>query len=69
MRDPDRDRPLLLVADVRAGCEECGWLKDRYGISRQIVPANLGEPTTGDAQLKALMRMKKISIEQLVNAG
>ena len=48
--------------------EQCGWLKDKYGISWQIVPANLGELMTGDAQVRALMGMKKIVIEQLVNA-
>ncbi|MDN5587907.1 MAG: VOC family protein [Brevibacterium sp.] len=48
--------------------EQCGWLEDKYGISWQIVPANLGELMTGDAQVRALMGMKKIVIEQLVNA-
>ena len=49
--------------------EQCGWLKDKYGISWQIVPAHLDELMTGDAQVKALMGMKKIVIEELVNAG
>ncbi|MDN5659149.1 MAG: VOC family protein, partial [Brevibacterium aurantiacum] len=49
--------------------EQCGWLKDKYGLSWQIVPANLGELMTGDAQIKALMGMKKIVIEDLINAG
>ena len=49
--------------------ERCGWLKDKYGLSWQIVPANLGELMTGDAQIKALMGMKKIVIEDLINAG
>nr|WP_319020818.1 MULTISPECIES: VOC family protein [unclassified Brevibacterium] len=31
--------------------EQCGWLKDKYGISWQIIPANLGELMNGDAQL------------------
>lgn len=51
------------------GSEQCGWLKDKYGISWQIVPARLGELMTGDAQVKALMGMKKIVIAELVNAG
>ncbi|HHX46948.1 MAG TPA: VOC family protein [Brevibacterium sp.] len=49
--------------------EQCGWLKDRFGVSWQIVPANLGELMTGPAQAQALMRMKKIIIDDLVNAG
>ena len=49
--------------------EQCGWLKDRFGVSWQIVPANLGELMTGPAQTQALMRMKKIIIDDLVNAG
>lgn len=49
--------------------EQCGWLKDKHGISWQILPANLGELMTGEAQVKALMGMKKIIIEELVNAG
>ena len=49
--------------------EQCGWLKDRFGVSWQIVPANLGELMTGPAQTQALMQMKKIVIDDLVNAG
>ena len=49
--------------------EQCGWLKARFGVSWQIVPANLGELMTGPAQTQALMRMKKIIIDDLVNAG
>lgn len=49
--------------------EQCGWLKDRFGISWQIVPDNLGELMTGDAQVRALMGMKKIVIAELVDAG
>ena len=49
--------------------EQCGWLKDRFGVSWQIVPANLGELMTGPAQTQALMQMKKIIIDDLVNAG
>ena len=49
--------------------EQCGWLKDRFGVSWQIVPANLGELMTGPAQTHALMQMKKIVIDDLVNAG
>jgi predicted 3-demethylubiquinone-9 3-methyltransferase (glyoxalase superfamily) len=54
--------------------EQCGWLKDRYGVSWQIVPTALGEMlSTQDARkselvMKALLQMKKIKIEGLRKA-
>jgi predicted 3-demethylubiquinone-9 3-methyltransferase (glyoxalase superfamily) len=52
--------------------EQCGWLKDRYGVSWQIVPAVLGElmrdPATSERVMKALLQMKKIDIEGLERA-
>ncbi len=54
--------------------EQCGWLKDRYGISWQIVPAHLGELMKGDdaaatqRKMQAMLGMKKFSIEGLKNA-
>lgn len=51
----------------------CGWLKDRFGVSWQIVPAILGELMTGEPQkanrsMQALLQMKKLDIEKLQNA-
>jgi predicted 3-demethylubiquinone-9 3-methyltransferase (glyoxalase superfamily) len=54
--------------------EQCGWCKDKFGISWQIVPMQLGELMNGeDAEgvkrvTKALMHMKKIHIAELENA-
>lgn len=48
--------------------EQCGWLKDKYGVSWQIVPENINELTNSDAKLQALLKMKKIIIEDLKNA-
>lgn len=49
----------------------CGWLKDRYGISWQIVPTKLGEwmkNTEKSAQLmQAIMTMNKIDMNVLSN--
>lgn len=45
--------------------EQCGWVKDRYGLSWQIVPTNIAELQQTDAQIKALMSMKKIIISEL----
>ncbi|MFC6707227.1 VOC family protein [Flexivirga alba] len=45
--------------------EQCGWCKDKYGVSWQILPANLGELLTGPAAIQALMGMQKIVIADL----
>ena len=52
----------------------CGWLKDKFGLSWQIVPAKLGELMEGDPRkaervMAALMKMAKIDIETLENAA
>lgn len=51
--------------------EQCGWLRDRYGVSWQIVPTVLGEMMT-DADRKrvgrvmeAMLKMVKLDIAQL----
>jgi predicted 3-demethylubiquinone-9 3-methyltransferase (glyoxalase superfamily) len=50
----------------------CGWLKDKYGFSWQIIPAVLGElmsdPEKGQRVMQALMKMKKLDIATLTNA-
>ncbi|HTT70974.1 MAG TPA: VOC family protein, partial [Anaeromyxobacteraceae bacterium] len=54
--------------------ESCGWLKDRYGVSWQVVPTVLGammkDPDRGRARrvTEALLRMKKLDIAQLERA-
>jgi len=53
---------------------QCGWLKDKYGLSWQIVPTVLGELLGGkDARksekvMAALLQMKKLDIETLRRA-
>jgi predicted 3-demethylubiquinone-9 3-methyltransferase (glyoxalase superfamily) len=53
---------------------QCGWLKDRYGLSWQITPTILGELLSDpDAQkakrvMQAMLKMKKIEIEPLKKA-
>ncbi len=53
--------------------EQCGWLKDKFGISWQIVPAVLAElmsnPQKAPKATKAFMKMKKFDIEALVKAS
>jgi predicted 3-demethylubiquinone-9 3-methyltransferase (glyoxalase superfamily) len=54
--------------------EMCGWLKDRYGVSWQIVPAVLGEmmkdPDRDRARrvMEAMLQMKKLDIAHLEQA-
>ena len=52
--------------------QQCGWLKDKFGLSWQIVPNVLGNLMTGsDAQervMEALLQMKKLDIEALKKA-
>lgn len=47
--------------------EQCGWAKDRFGLSWQIVPYNMGELIENDKQIQAMMKMKKIDISELEN--
>jgi len=53
---------------------QCGWIKDKYGVSWQIVPTILGEmisdPNRAKSQrvMEAMLKMKKIEIEGLKRA-
>src|SRR6266481_4931261 len=55
--------------------ERCGWLKDRYGVSWQIVPSVLpqllGDPDPAKAQrvMQAMLQMIKLDIAGLEKAG
>jgi len=52
----------------------CGWLKDKFGVSWQIVPSALGEllhgtdPVKSKRVMDAMMKMTKIEIEGLQRA-
>jgi predicted 3-demethylubiquinone-9 3-methyltransferase (glyoxalase superfamily) len=51
---------------------KCGWLKDKFGVSWQIVPTILGQlmndPEKAPKVMYAFMRMKKFDIEKLKQA-
>lgn len=63
-----------LWEELTKGGEEnqCGWLKDRYGVSWQIVPAILSklmsDPERSQRVMKAFLSMKKFNIEKLLEA-
>lgn len=51
--------------------EECGWIKDKFGVSWQIVPENMKELMSKNSNktIQAMLGMKKIIIEDLRKAG
>jgi predicted 3-demethylubiquinone-9 3-methyltransferase (glyoxalase superfamily) len=54
--------------------EQCGWLKDKYGLAWQIVPTRLGELLTdtnkkkAHAALNAMLKMHKLEVADLQKA-
>jgi predicted 3-demethylubiquinone-9 3-methyltransferase (glyoxalase superfamily) len=48
--------------------EQCGWCKDRFGVSWQIIPANMSELVRTPQQIQVMMAQKKIVIADLQNA-
>jgi predicted 3-demethylubiquinone-9 3-methyltransferase (glyoxalase superfamily) len=63
-----------LTAGGDPNAQVCGWLKDRYGVSWQVVPTGMAEmmkdPTSPGAQraMEAVLRMKKLDIAELKKA-
>ncbi|HVI43480.1 MAG TPA: VOC family protein [Chitinophaga sp.] len=54
--------------------ERCGWLKDKFGLSWQIIPSSLGrllndpDPQKAGRVMQAMMKMGKIDIKKLEEA-
>jgi predicted 3-demethylubiquinone-9 3-methyltransferase (glyoxalase superfamily) len=73
----DQDEVDYYWTKLSDGGEEgqCGWLKDRYGLSWQVVPVGMGklmsDPDEGRAQraMKAMLGMKKIDVAALYAAA
>jgi predicted 3-demethylubiquinone-9 3-methyltransferase (glyoxalase superfamily) len=57
------------------GKSQCGWLKDKFGLSWQIIPKALGEllgdkdPRKSQSVMKAMLQMDKIDIARLKEAS
>ncbi len=51
---------------------QCGWLKDKFGVSWQIIPKQLGtwmtDPAKAPNVMKTIMGMKKLDLQTLMNA-
>jgi predicted 3-demethylubiquinone-9 3-methyltransferase (glyoxalase superfamily) len=63
-----------LTEDGDEKAQQCGWLKDKYGLSWQVVPTILDElmddadPAKSDRVMEAVLRMKKLDIDELKRA-
>lgn len=61
-----------LSAGGDPNAQQCGWLKDKYGLSWQIVPADIGklfaDPARANRAMTALLQMKKLDIAKLQSA-
>lgn len=51
--------------------EQCGWLKDKYGVSWQIIPENMAELMSKNPEktTPVMLKMKKLIIKELIEAG
>jgi predicted 3-demethylubiquinone-9 3-methyltransferase (glyoxalase superfamily) len=63
-----------LSAGGDENAQQCGWLRDKFGLSWQIVPAELpeligdGDPVKAGRTMNALLQMKKVDIARLEQA-
>jgi predicted 3-demethylubiquinone-9 3-methyltransferase (glyoxalase superfamily) len=48
---------------------QCGWLRDKFGLSWQIVPARIAELVSHPKAMQAMMKMKKLDIAELERAA
>ena len=73
----DQDEVDYYWDKLTEGGEEgpCGWLKDKYGLSWQVVPEGFVElfndpdPSRADRAMKAMFAMKKLDLAALLKAA
>jgi predicted 3-demethylubiquinone-9 3-methyltransferase (glyoxalase superfamily) len=73
----DQDEVDYFWEKLSEGGEDgpCGWLKDRYGLSWQVVPSGMDElfadadPARADRAMKAMLGMRKLDIAALQAAA
>jgi len=65
------DRLFLGRLSAVPEAEACGWLKDKFGVSWQITPANMGELLARNPEktTPVMLKMKKVVIADLEKAG
>jgi predicted 3-demethylubiquinone-9 3-methyltransferase (glyoxalase superfamily) len=51
------------------GEQQCGWVKDKFGLSWQVVPTRLPELIKHPKAMQAMMQMKKIDLAELERAA
>jgi predicted 3-demethylubiquinone-9 3-methyltransferase (glyoxalase superfamily) len=75
LRNPGRVDELWEKLSAEGSEVQCGWLKDKFGVSWQIIPKTLIElmqdkaPVKSRRVFKAMMQMIKIDIEGLTRAN
>jgi predicted 3-demethylubiquinone-9 3-methyltransferase (glyoxalase superfamily) len=71
IRCEDQDEVDYYWSRLTDGGKEvaCGWLKDKFGLSWQVVPARLPELIRNTKAMQAMMKMKKLDIGELERAG
>jgi predicted 3-demethylubiquinone-9 3-methyltransferase (glyoxalase superfamily) len=73
----DQDEVDRLWGALTDGGEEgqCGWLKDRFGLSWQVIPDRMGEllsdsdPERRQRAMQAMLQMQKIDVKVLEDAA
>ena len=69
------DRLWDRLTDAGGEPGRCGWLKDRFGLSWQVIPDRLGEllgdadPARANAAMQAMLQMQKIEVKALEDAA
>lgn len=65
------DRFWELLIDGGGAESQCGWLKDRYGLSWQVVPDGMAElfndpdPTRAERAMRAMLGMRRLDVAAL----
>jgi len=63
------DRYWKAILDHGGKAEQCGWIRDKYGLCWQIIPHGMSELIKSKAASDAMMKMVKIDIAALQAAA